>query len=59
VADITFVPTLAGFSFPAVVLGAWSRRVVDWPFPDDLKTRVVPDALDMLLASRKQKKHPP
>ena len=28
VADITFVPTLAGFLFLAVVLDAWSRRIV-------------------------------
>jgi putative transposase len=30
VADITFVPTLAGFMFLAVVLDAWSRRIVGW-----------------------------
>ena len=28
VADITFIPTLAGFLFLAVVLDAWSRRIV-------------------------------
>jgi putative transposase len=28
VADITFLPTLAGFLYLAVVLDAWSRRVV-------------------------------
>jgi putative transposase len=53
VADITFVPTLAGFLFLAVVLDAWSRRIVGWAFSTDLKTRVVLDALDMALASRK------
>ncbi|MFM8750597.1 IS3 family transposase [Rhabdaerophilum sp.] len=52
VADITFVPTLAGFLFLAVVLDAWSRRIVGWAFSADLKTRVVLDALDMALAAR-------
>jgi transposase InsO family protein len=35
------------------VLDAWSRRIVGWAFSADLKTRVVPDALDMALAARK------
>ena len=53
VADITFVPTMAGFLFLAVVLDAWSRRIVGWSFSNDLKTRVVLDALDMALAARR------
>jgi putative transposase len=53
VADITLVPTLAGFLFLAVVMDAWSRRIVGWAFSADLKTRVVLDALDMALAVRK------
>ncbi len=39
--------------FLAVVLDAWSRRIVGWAFSADLKTRVVLDALDMALAARK------
>ena len=35
------------------MLDAWSRRIVGWAFSADFKTRVVPDALDMALASRK------
>jgi putative transposase len=53
VADITFVPTAAGFLFLAVVLDAWSRRIVGWAFSRDLRTRVVLDALDMAIAARK------
>jgi putative transposase len=30
VADIIYVPTAAGFLFLAVVLDAWSRRIVGW-----------------------------
>jgi transposase InsO family protein len=53
VADITFLPTLAGFLYLAVVLDAWSRRIVGWAFSADLKTRVVLDALDMAIVARK------
>ena len=53
VADITFLPTLAGLLYLAVVLDAWSRRIVGWAFSADLKTRVVLDALDMALVARK------
>ena len=41
VADITFLPTLAGFLYLAVVLDAWSRRIVGWAFSADPKTRAV------------------
>jgi putative transposase len=53
VADITFIPTMAGFLYLAVVLDAWSRRIVGWAFSVDLKTRVVLDALDMALTTRR------
>ena len=53
VADITFIPTMIGFLYLAVVLDAWSRRIVGWAFSTDLKTRVVLDALDMALATRR------
>ena len=49
----TFLPTLAGFLYLAVVLDAWSRRIVGWAFSADLKTRVVLDALDMAIVARK------
>jgi hypothetical protein len=38
VADITYIPTEAGFLFLAVVLDAWSRRVVGWAMATHLKT---------------------
>jgi len=52
VADITYVPTLSGFLFLAVVLDAWSRKVVGWSMASSLHTRVVVDALDMALHNR-------
>lgn len=53
VADITYVPTWAGFLYLAVVLDAFSRRIVGWAMGHDLKARLVLDALDMALAQRK------
>ena len=38
VADITYIPTWAGFLFLAVVLDAWSRRVVGWAMAAHLRT---------------------
>jgi putative transposase len=52
VADITYVPTWAGFLYLAVVLDAWSRRVVGWAMATSLETRVVLDAFDMAVAQR-------
>jgi len=53
VADITYVPTTAGFMFLAVVLDAWSRRIVGWAMANDLRTQIVLDALDMAVSTRK------
>jgi putative transposase len=53
VADITYVPTAAGFLFLAVVLDAWSRRIVGWAMATDLRTHLVLDALDMAVTTRK------
>jgi len=53
VADITYVPTHAGFLYLAVVIDAWSRRVVGWAMRNDLKTPLVLDALDMALRQRR------
>lgn len=53
VADITDVPTAAGFLFLAVVLDVWSRRIVGWTMATDLRTRWVLNALDMAVTARK------
>jgi putative transposase len=52
VADITYVPTWAGFLYLAVVLDAWSRRVVGWSMQTTLATEGVLDALNMAVAQR-------
>ncbi len=53
VADITYVPTWAGFLYLAVVLDAWSRRVVGWAMATHLRTELVLDALHMAIEQRR------
>lgn len=52
VADITYIPTLSGFLYLAVVLDVWSRKIVGWSMSTRLATKVVLDALSMALARR-------
>jgi putative transposase len=53
VADITYVPTWAGFLYLAIVLDAFSRRVVGWAMATSLRTEVVLEALNMALWRRR------
>jgi len=52
VADITYVPTWSGFLYVAIVLDAFSRRVVGWSMANHLRTELVLDALDMAIHRR-------
>ena len=52
-ADITYLPTWTGFLYLAVVLDAFSRRVVGWAMASHLRTQFVLDALDMALQQRR------
>jgi putative transposase len=53
VADITYVPTWAGFLYLAIVLDVFSRRIVGWAMGTSLKTDLVLDALQMATAQRR------
>jgi putative transposase len=53
VADITFMPTANGFMYVAVVLDAWSRRIVGWSMADHLRAELVLDALEMAIGQRR------
>lgn len=55
VADITYVPTWAGFLFLAVVVDACSRKVVGWSMANHLRAELVLEALDMALHRRRPK----
>lgn len=52
VADITYVPTWAGFLYLAVVLDVWSRKIVGWAMATHLRTSLVTAALNMAIAQR-------
>ena len=52
VADITYIPTWAGFLYLAVVIDAWSRRVVGWAMETHLRTELVLDALTFAVQQR-------
>jgi putative transposase len=53
VADITYVRTWEGWLYLAVVLDAFSRRVVGWAMADHLRTELVLEALGMALWQRR------
>ena len=53
VADITFVAIRAGFVYLAVVLDAWSRRVVGYALDRHLDARLTTAALGAALAARR------
>ena len=52
VADITYVPTWAGFLYLSVVLDAFSRRIVGWAMASHLRKELVLKALEMALTQR-------
>ena len=52
VADMTYVPTWAGFIYLAVVLDVWSRRIVGWAIGETMTSDLVISALNMALAMR-------
>ena len=53
VADIAFVPTWTGFLYLAVVLDAYSRRIIGWAMGNNQRTQLVIDAMSMAVAQRK------
>ncbi len=52
VADITYVRLGEAFIYLAVVLDAFSRKVIGWALDDHLEARLAVAALDMALAAR-------
>jgi putative transposase len=52
-ADISYVPTGEGWLYLAVVLDAYSRKVVGWAMADHLRTELVADALAMAVRARR------
>ena len=52
VADITYVRLAETFVYLAVVIDAFSRRVVGWALDDHLEARLAVDALDQAIEAR-------
>ena len=55
VADITYIRSWAGFLYLAIVMDAWSRRIVGWSMANHLRTELVLDALGMAIDQRRPK----
>ena len=55
IADITYLPTATGFLYLAVVLDAWSHKVVGWSMANHLRAELVLDALKMAVGQRRPK----
>ena len=53
VADVTYIPTWSGFVYLAVVLDAWSRRVVGWAMDTSMEADLVVRALEMAVRQRR------
>ena len=53
VADITYIPTQAGFLYLSIVLDVHLRKVVGWAMATHLRTELVLEAFDMALAQRR------
>jgi transposase InsO family protein len=52
VADITYVRLAEAFVYVAVVIDAFSRKVVGWALDGHLEARLAIEALDMAIAAR-------
>ena len=50
--DITYIPTVAGWRYLAVIIDLFSRRIVGWAFADHMRTELVTAALRQALGSR-------
>ena len=51
--DITYIPTLQGWLYLAVVMDLYSRRIVGWSMSRRIDTRLALSALQMAIANRK------
>lgn len=54
VADITYVPTWAGFCYVAFVMDLFSRRIVGWRVSTSLRTDLALDALEHAIWTRQR-----
>ena len=53
VGDITYIPTNNGWLYLATVIDLYSRQVIGWSMADNMKAKLVNDALTMAIWKRK------
>jgi len=53
VANITYIPTWAGFLYLAMGTDVYSRRIVGWPMETHLRIELILSALEMALTQRR------
>ena len=56
VGDITYIPTQKGWLYLATVIDLYSRQIIGWSMADNMKAKLVNDALTMALWKRKPAK---
>jgi putative transposase len=56
VGDITYIPTKNGWLYLATVIDLYSRQIIGWSMADNMKSKLVNDALTMAIWKRKPKK---
>ena len=56
VADMTYVTVLSGFVYVAVILDAWSRRVVGYAISRSIDARLAVTALNTVIGDRRPAK---
>jgi putative transposase len=56
VGDITYIPTKEGWLYLATVIDLYSRQVIGWSMADNMRAKLVNDALTMALFQRKPKR---
>lgn len=50
--DITYIPTVSGWVYLAVVIDLFSRRIIGWSLADNMRSELVIDALNQALQTR-------
>lgn len=53
-ADITYIATASGWTYLAVILDLFSRRVIGWAIDEHMRTELVLEALDRALNTRER-----
>ena len=56
VGDITYIPTKAGWLYLATVIDLYSRQIIGWSMANNMKAKLVNDALTMAIWKRKPKR---